>query len=362
MEDWSPSSLGAAMGLSFAEDSGVSEVGADESSAPEGDGADLQCKGSLGTYATQAAEDSDPPHAQQVAARGVAGTGSSLPHAAQVQRSFGAHDVSGIQAFVGGPAAAATDDLGAEAFATGNSVAFQREPDLHTAAHEAAHVVQQRAGVHLKGGIGQPGDRYEQHADAVADLVVQGRSAEALLSAGAGGVASSSEVSGSQAVQASFISFAVKMGAKKASKAMLKKFIKEQIKDKINKIAIKKFASRFAKEADDIMGMLDDPWWVTGIGLIPVIGDVFDLAHVPKQIAKAMKTADRLEEKVKSILRVQGMRARELLPATLQRSASYAEELADKTYAELVQLAGSSERAAKMKKLIENESRLMEKL
>ena len=26
--------------------------------------------------------------------------------------------------------------------------------DPHTAAHEAAHVVQQRAGVHLKGGVG----------------------------------------------------------------------------------------------------------------------------------------------------------------------------------------------------------------
>jgi hypothetical protein len=42
-------------------------------------------------------------------------------------------------------------------------------------------VVQQRAGVHLAGGVGQEGDPYEQHADAVAQRVVAGQSAEDLL-------------------------------------------------------------------------------------------------------------------------------------------------------------------------------------
>jgi hypothetical protein len=46
-------------------------------------------------------------------------------------------------------------------------------------------VVQQRAGVHLTGGVGEAGDQYERHADAVAGLVVSGGSAEALLSHGA---------------------------------------------------------------------------------------------------------------------------------------------------------------------------------
>ncbi|HEU5056071.1 MAG TPA: T6SS effector amidase Tae4 family protein, partial [Kofleriaceae bacterium] len=54
-------------------------------------------------------------------------------------------------------------------------------PDLHTAAHEAAHVVQQRAGVHLSGGVGAAGDSHERHADAVADRVVRGESAVDLL-------------------------------------------------------------------------------------------------------------------------------------------------------------------------------------
>ena len=61
---------------------------------------------------------------------------------------------------------------------------------------KAAHVVQQRAGVSLKGGVGEVGDRYEQHADAVADLVVQGKPAESLLDPMAG-----TESAGGQAVQ-----------------------------------------------------------------------------------------------------------------------------------------------------------------
>ena len=120
------------------------------------------------------------------AAQGVAGDGGALPHAAAIQRSFGAHDVSGIQAHTGGAAQHASRAIGAQAYAMGNHVAFAGAPDLHTAAHEAAHVVQQRAGVQLKGGVGEAGDRYEQHADAVADKVVAGHSAEALLDQMAG--------------------------------------------------------------------------------------------------------------------------------------------------------------------------------
>lgn len=84
-----------------------------------------------------------------------------------------------MNAHVGGQAAAATESMGAQAFATGDQVAFRGAPSLHLAAHEAAHVVQQRAGVQLAGGVGREGDPYEQHADQVADLVVQGKSAAA---------------------------------------------------------------------------------------------------------------------------------------------------------------------------------------
>ncbi len=115
------------------------------------------------------------------AARGVGGGAESLPHGEKIQQAFGRHDVSGVKAHTGGDAARAAESIGAEAYATGDHVAFSRAPDLHTAAHEAAHVVQQRAGVHLKGGVGEEHDEHERHADAVADQVVRGGSAEGLL-------------------------------------------------------------------------------------------------------------------------------------------------------------------------------------
>ena len=124
---------------------------------------------------------------EQQAARGVAGSGGPLPHGDQIQRAFGRHDVSGVQAHSDDQAGGAAQAIGAEAYATGDHVAFDGAPDLHTAAHEAAHVVQQRGGVQLKGGIDGGDDPHERHADDVADQVVSGKSAEALLDRYAGG-------------------------------------------------------------------------------------------------------------------------------------------------------------------------------
>lgn len=118
---------------------------------------------------------------QAAAARGVAGPGQALPYQQQIQAAFGAHDVSNVQAHTDARAADASRAMGANAYATGDHVAFGGAPDLFTAAHEAAHTVQQRAGVSLSGGVGKAGDAYEQHADAVAARVVQGRSAADLL-------------------------------------------------------------------------------------------------------------------------------------------------------------------------------------
>ncbi len=124
---------------------------------------------------------SDPEQLHAAAARGTATTAGQLPHLEQIQRSFGRHDVSGVQAHTGGEAAASAQEMGAAAYATGNHVVLGAGTDLHTVAHEAAHVVQQRAGVHLKGGVGEVGDAYERHADEVANAVASGASAEALL-------------------------------------------------------------------------------------------------------------------------------------------------------------------------------------
>lgn len=121
---------------------------------------------------------------EAVARRGVEGPGQQLPHYDTVQRLFGSHDLSNVRAHVGSAAADASRQLEAQAYARGNDVAFAADPSLHLVAHEAAHVIQQRAGVAFKNS--EPGDAFEQHADAVADTVVRGQSAEPLLSAMAG--------------------------------------------------------------------------------------------------------------------------------------------------------------------------------
>jgi hypothetical protein len=118
------------------------------------------------------------------ASRGVATPASRLPFSDALQRGFGRHDVSSIRAHTGREAAASAQAMGADAYATGDHVVLGRGADLHTVGHEAAHVVQQRGGVQLKGGVGAAGDVYERHADAVADRVVAGQSAEDLLDHG----------------------------------------------------------------------------------------------------------------------------------------------------------------------------------
>ncbi len=132
-----------------------------------------------------------PGDAHTAAEGGFAGAGGKLPHGERIQAAFGDHDVSGVKAFTGGAAAKASDQLGAQAYASGNNVAFKSTPDLHTAAHEAAHLVQQRAGHGPSGGIDRgAGDTHERHADQVADAVVRGQSAKPLLdqlARGAGG-------------------------------------------------------------------------------------------------------------------------------------------------------------------------------
>jgi hypothetical protein len=112
---------------------------------------------------------------------GITGSGGQLPHLDEIQNSFGGHDLSRVKAHTDTAAGDGATALGASAYATGHDVAFRGPPDLHTAAHEAAHVIQQREGVHLQRGVGCDGDEYERNADAVADRVVAGRSAADLL-------------------------------------------------------------------------------------------------------------------------------------------------------------------------------------
>lgn len=104
---------------------------------------------------------------------------ASLPFRDVIQRSFGHHDISNVSAHTD---AATARSLGAEAFTRGAEMTFAGRPTLHTTAHEAAHVVQQRAGT-TSSASGSASDAHERHADAVADRVARGEPVEALLDA-----------------------------------------------------------------------------------------------------------------------------------------------------------------------------------
>lgn len=108
------------------------------------------------------------------------GSGARLPHEAQLQAAFGHHSVADVKVSVGGRAGGHAERMGADAFAVGERIGSREPMDLRTVAHEAAHVIQQRGGS-VPGGEGRAGDRHEAQADEVANAVVAGRSAEALL-------------------------------------------------------------------------------------------------------------------------------------------------------------------------------------
>lgn len=78
--------------------------------------------------------------------------GTKLPHSDKISESFGKHDISHVQAYTSAAAASVSQAITAEAKAIGSKIktAFaDSAPDLSTAAHEAAHIIQQQAGVQL---------------------------------------------------------------------------------------------------------------------------------------------------------------------------------------------------------------------
>ncbi len=67
--------------------------------------------------------------AQAVAQEGVSsGTGEHLPYREAIQTAFGAHDVSGVRAHVGGKAAQATSELGASRMRRATRLSSGRSP------------------------------------------------------------------------------------------------------------------------------------------------------------------------------------------------------------------------------------------
>ena len=130
------------------------------------------------------AEDERTPEGRAVrrAEAGVRGPGTRYPHRERIQAAFGRHALDGLRAHVDADARSAARELHARAYTIGRDVAFaEAMPALHVAAHEAAHFVQQSTGVRLSGGVGRADDPHEAQAERVAEAVVEGRSAEAIL-------------------------------------------------------------------------------------------------------------------------------------------------------------------------------------
>lgn len=120
--------------------------------------------------------------AREIAAQGARTSSSELPFLAEIQRSFGPeHPLRGVHAHTGPDARVAAHALRNDAFTTGEHVVFGRPPTLDAAAHEAAHVIQQRAGITLPRGVGRSGDRHEELADRAAAHVMRGESAAPAL-------------------------------------------------------------------------------------------------------------------------------------------------------------------------------------
>ena len=114
------------------------------------------------------------PH--QAAAQAFSGSGSEVPFRSEMEASFGT-SFADVRVHTGEAARTAAAQLGAEAFTTGNQIAFvSSSPDRELVAHELAHVVQARGGS-TGTGMSRPSDALEREAEAVAAAVITGRPA-----------------------------------------------------------------------------------------------------------------------------------------------------------------------------------------
>lgn len=114
------------------------------------------------------------------ARRGFEGAPRPLPHRGALQPLFGRYDLASFEAYVGGPAREAADRLGARAYVAESRAVFAEEPSLATAAHEAAHLVQQRQG-YGTAGLSKASEPLERQAREVAARAARGLSVEGVL-------------------------------------------------------------------------------------------------------------------------------------------------------------------------------------
>ena len=200
-------------------------------------------------------------HRQQVhhvAQAGLRDAGQPYPFLAEIQRSFGQHDISGLEGHTGEAARAANSELGSTAYHKGGHVAFGQAPTLADAAHEAAHYVQGVGATQLKGGVGRAGDVYEQHADRVAAAAVAGESVESLLDQTPGGSGSPAEATDDAPVQMTGGLLGSTSG----------KAEREEEEEPKQKEVVRLDQSKAMQRIDDLAGPLPGPLGHTDFGIV----------------------------------------------------------------------------------------------
>lgn len=120
---------------------------------------------------------------------GLESTGQPLDAGTRafMEPRFG-RDFSGVRLHTGSAARMGASAVSARAYTVGHNIvlgegesALPTPEGRHLLAHELTHVVQQQSGAHAASGMSVPGDAFERQANAVADAVVGGQSAQAML-------------------------------------------------------------------------------------------------------------------------------------------------------------------------------------
>ena len=85
----------------------------------------------------------------------------------------------------------------------------------------------------------------------------------------------------------------IKYAAKKGVQTGIKTFVKRNIQHRLQNYMSKNMLKQFAKDADDVISILDNSWWETALELIPVAGDIYGSA---KFVNKLRKVYDKLQD------------------------------------------------------------------
>ena len=93
------------------------------------------------------------------------------------------------------------------------------------------------------------------------------------------------------------LSSLIKVAAKQGVKTGIKTYIKKNIEHRLKNYMSKDMLKQFAKDADDVMGALDNSWWETALELVPVAGDIYGSTKFVKQVTKAYDKLQDLENK-----------------------------------------------------------------